>query len=467
MTGSTLRPIVIVLLGLVVPLVVLAAPVHAAVRPASLGEPRHVSISAAPGWTPILGYPAVVVQTPVGPARLAAVSVIHGTIVNASTGKPGGGLGIVLSGARPGATLTTTARAVSDARGRFTLKATLIPGAAYVVSATYRGVLYAAPVTTSKSQGKGIVSVTVYDTTRGDGDLLAVRVAAGVQRTGATLAVGEEWTLVDSDYRTAGAAPLTFHGVTHIPLPRGASQVHVRSIDPDLQAGVSGGSLAITGTVRPATGDNAVSYHAVFFTFNLPAPPGAAHPTLPIGSRYPVGRLYVFSLSDQIVAPGLTLSSFTSGGKTIKAYSKIGLNGGATIRVGVGGLPSALPAIEGVVAAGPNVHAVLPAAPAVSAAVPVLQPSTFPVVAVLIAAGVGFGLLLLLGLFGQSPLRVGPGHVSAPVTDRAQRDYARLVVAIAELDLRHEQGALPTPDYERRRAREKSRLLDLSRRLGR
>jgi len=397
------------------------------------------------------------------PPRPATVSTIRGTIVNASSGKPGGGLAVVLSGVRPGGTLTAAARAVTDVQGRYVFKITPAAGVSYVVSTSYRGVLYGAAVSTA-----GAAPLMVYDTAAGDGDLLAVTVSVGVKRTGATLAVGEQWTLVNSDYRVAGAAPLTFHGVTHIPLPGGATRVQVRSIDPDLQAGPSGGALAITGTVRPATGNNSASYHTIFFTFDLTSPPGADHPTLPIGTRYPLGRLNVFSLNDAIDAPGFALSPFTNGGKTVKGYLKVGLSGGDTVRVGVDGPPGALPVIVGVVAARPNVHRLLLVAPAAPAAVPVLQPVNYPVAAVLIAAGIGFGFLLLLGLLGRGAVRVGAGTAgTVPMDDRAQRDYARLVVAIAELDLRHEQGALPTPDYERRRAREKSRLLDLSRRLER
>jgi len=395
-------------------------------------------------------------------------SSIKGAIVNASSGKPGGKLAVILSGARPGGTLTTTARATTDIQGRFTFKVVPAAGVSYVVSTVYRGVLYGASVPPTALGSGHPVSVTIYDTVAGDGDLLAVTVSVGVKRTGATLAVGEQWTLVNSDYRLAGAAPLTFHGVTHIALPDGATGVRVRSIDPDLQAAPAGGALAISGTVRPATGNNPASYHTIFFTFDLALPRGATHPTLPIGTRYPLGRLNVFSLSDTIDAPGFALSPFSNGGKLVKGYLKVGLSGGDTVHVGVDGPPAALPAIAGVVAAGPNVRRALPAAATAPAAVPVLQPVSYPVAAVLIAAGAGFGLLLILGLLGRGPVRVGTRRGDGASTQaRVQREYARLVVAIAELDLRHEQGVLATPDYERRRAREKSRLLDLSRRLER
>jgi hypothetical protein len=47
-----------------------------------------------------------------------------------------------------------------------------------------------------------------------------------------------------------------------------------------------------------------------------------------------------------------------------------------------------------------------------------------------------------------------------------QRERARLIGAIAELDLQHERGHLAEAEYRRQRAQEKGRLLGVARQLG-
>jgi hypothetical protein len=60
--------------------------------------------------------------------------------------------------------------------------------------------------------------------------------------------------------------------------------------------------------------------------------------------------------------------------------------------------------------------------------------------------------------------------MSAPAGPRdrlaLQRERARLIGAIAELDLQRECGRMAEAEYRRRRAQEKSRLLGVARQLS-
>jgi hypothetical protein len=96
---------------------------------------------------------------------------------------------------------------------------------------------------------------------------------------------------------------------------------------------------------------------------------------------------------------------------------------------------------------------------------------------VLILIEAGFGCLLVLGLrrrvsaparrSGAQPRPSGPAEPAGP-RDRLslQRERARLIGAIAELDLQHARGRVAEAEYRRRRAQEKGRLLGVARQLG-
>src|ERR671936_1308215 len=112
---------------------------------------------------------------------------------------------------------------------------------------------------------------------------------------------------------------------------------------------------------------------------------------------------------------------------------------GSTLAIGVDGPPA--------------VSSVVRSAPA--------GPRPFPLKEVLILIEAGFGCLLVLGLRRRTSAPAGP-------RDRLslQRERARLIGAIAELDLQHERGHLGEDEYRRRRAQEKGRLLGVARQLG-
>jgi len=98
-------------------------------------------------------------------------------------------------------------------------------------------------------------------------------------------------------------------------------------------------------------------------------------------------------------------------------------------------------------------------------------PPPFPYASVLILVGGGFVLLLFLALGGRTPVPATAtgGAAEGAVPEglrRLHRERERLVTAIAELDLQFARGRVPPSRYERRRAREKSRLLDVARKLG-
>jgi len=392
------------------------------------------------------------------------VTPLRGTVVDGTTGRPVADLPVTVQAlAGQSGQLRFVARGMTDGSGHFALSVTPISGAVgYGLTAVYRGVRYVAPARPGQNAP---VQLAVYDTTARDTNLLAPRVTVGMRRTGQGLAVIEEWTIVNVGTTTVvGSDARTGRGAATIPLPQGASSVQVQSVEAGAAARVEQGSVALDDVIRPSTGNNPQSYHQLTFSYRLPGGARSArgagnHPTLPISSRYAIGNLYVFALGARLVAPGFAPTTLDLGARRVTAYVRSNFDGNSTAWVGVDG-PPAIPA----------------SAPSAPATVPItVLPSSFPVAGATIMAVLGFGLLLALGLFarmrGLSALTadgsgVGPG--SRAGDHRAlRREYARLLVAIAELDLQRERGRVAPSAYERRRSREKSRLLVLSRRLDR
>jgi len=388
-----------------------------------------------------------------GEGRGVRVAPLRGTVVDGTTGRPVAGLAVTVQAlVGQGGQPRVVARGTTDGRGRFALSVAPAPGAVgYGLTAAYRGVQY---VASARPGQNASAQLTVYDTITRDTNLLAPKVTVGLRRVGRGLAVIEEWTIVNVGNTTVvGSDVRTGRDAATILLPRGASDVRIQNVEVGAVARVQGGGVALDEVIRPATGNNPQSYHQLTFSYSLPGS-ARGHPTLPISSRYAIGNLYVFAIGARLVAPAFASTTLDLGARRITAYVRSNLSGDSTAWVGVDG-PPAIPASA-------------PAASAAPTTVPItVLPSSFPAAGATVMAVLGFGLLFALGLFSRA--RGVPALEAGGTGDRRalQREYARLLVAIAELDLQRERGRVAPSAYERRRSREKSRLLVLSRRLDR
>jgi len=381
----------------------------------------------------------------VGDARATAASTVRitGTVANGATHKPVANEPVALDEVRGGATVTV-ARARSNAHGNFTFSVPSLVGDGYAVVATYKGVPYGAPVDT-RSPSRPL-TVSVYDTVSSDAGLIAPLAQIGMARTSQGLQVAEEWTVVNPTTATdVGSDPATGRGAAFFPVPPGASNVSIVAGATTLiaPATVERGAVVMNTVIRPATGRNAASFHQVKFAFTLPY--GSDHPTLRIPTRYLIGSLEVFSLGGvKLEAPGFTSATLDVDNNRIMGWEQQAVPPNTTVSVGVDGSPAPLTPVG---------------------------PPPFPYASVLILVGGGFVLLLFLALGGRTPVPATAtgGAAEGAVPEglrRLHRERERLVTAIAELDLQFARGRVPPSRYERRRAREKSRLLDVARKLG-
>lgn len=380
---------------------------------------------------------------------LARSAIVHirGTVTNGTTHKPVAGAPVALEALRGGGT-TTVARGRADAHGRFALDALPLssPDGGYAVVATYKGVAYGAPIDARRPSRP--LAVSVYDTTSSDTVLIAPLAQVGMTRTSRGLQVAEEWTVVNPTSVTdVGGDAATGRGAAFFPVPAGATNVVVVPGAAPLAAPatVVRGAVAMNAVVRPATGRDAASFHQVKFAFTLPYGPGAGHPTLRIPTRYLIGSLEVFALPPAtLTAPGFARTTLNVGSGHVGGWQAQAIAPNTTTSIGIDGPPALLAPVG---------------------------PPLFPFVSVSILVGGGFAILLLLSLSSRAPSpAAADGATRGPALSegmrRLQRERARLVTAIAELDLQHARGRVSPARYARRRAREKDRLRDVARRLG-
>jgi hypothetical protein len=120
-------------------------------------------------------------------APAVRAGTVHGTVNNATTGKPGAGVEVVLIQLQGG--MTPVANTKSDASGQFTFDNPGIGAQPMLVRAIYKGVNFHQPL----PPGKSSMSVDVFEPTS---DARTISVPSRViifQPNGTSLIVGEEY----------------------------------------------------------------------------------------------------------------------------------------------------------------------------------------------------------------------------------------------------------------------------------
>jgi hypothetical protein len=215
-------------------------------------------------------------------APAARAGTVHGTVNNATTGKPGAGVEVVLIQLQGG--MTPVANTKSDASGQFTFDNPGIGPQPMLVRAIYKGVNFHQPL----PPGKSSISVDVFEPTS---DAKTVSVPSRViifQPNGASLIVGEEYAVKNDS--TPPQAYFRADGNFDITLPEMAELKQIAASGPSgmpvVQAPIDKGKnrYAIAFAFRP--GESAVR-----LSYELPYPGNAA--TVKIPTVYGGGRLLV------------------------------------------------------------------------------------------------------------------------------------------------------------------------------
>lgn len=257
-------------------------------------------------------------------APLVRAGTVHGTVNNATTGKPGAGVEVVLIQLQGG--MTPVANTKSDANGAFTFDHPGIGAQPMLVRAVYKGVNFHQPL----PPGKDSVSVDVFELTS---DPKAIAVPSRVvifQPNGASLVVGEEYGVKNNS-----APPQAYFrpdGNFELSLPANAELKQIAAAGPSgmpvVQAPIDKGKgrYAIAFAFRPGESDVRLSYEL---------PYGGNAATVNIPTTYGGGRLLLVAPpSVKLSAEGLQMAGQEQG---MNVYERAMVAAGTVLTVSLSG----------------------------------------------------------------------------------------------------------------------------------
>ena len=263
---------------------------------------------------------------------LAALSVspivragtLHGTVNNATAGKPAAGIEVVLIQLQGG--MTPVANTKTDSNGQFSFDNPDIGARPMLVRAIYKGVNFHQPL----PPGKDSVSVDVFEPTS---DLKTISVPSRVvifQPNGANLIVGEEYGV-----KNDSAPPQAYFradGNFEVVLPENAQLKQIAASGPSgmpvVQAPIDKGKgrYAIAFAFRP--GESAVR-----LSYEVPYPNDSA--TVKIPTTYGGGRLLVVAPPTvKLTGDGLQMAGQEQG---MNIYERGAVTAGTVVTVALSG----------------------------------------------------------------------------------------------------------------------------------
>jgi hypothetical protein len=257
-------------------------------------------------------------------APAVRAGTVRGTVNNATTGKPGVGVEVVLIQLQGG--MTPVANTKSDASGQFTFDNPSIGAQPMLVRAIYKGVNFHQPL----PPGKNSVSVDVFEPTS---DAKTISVPSRViifQPNGSSLIVGEEYGVKND--ATPPQAYFRTDGNFELLLPEMAELKQIAASGPSgmpvVQAPIDKGKnrYAIAFAFRPGESDVRLSYE-------LPYPGNAA--TVKIPTVYGGGRLLVVAPpSVKLTGDGLQMAGQEQG---MSIYERASVASGTLVTVTLSG----------------------------------------------------------------------------------------------------------------------------------
>ena len=262
--------------------------------------------------------------TVLAPLWVAEAGTVHGTVTNGTTGKPAGGVEVILIQLQGG--MQPVANTKSDAKGEFTFDNPGLGAQPMLVRAVYRGVNFHQPV----PPGSSNVQVNIFESST---DAKTINVPSHVvvfQPNGATLIVGEEYEIENKSqppqayFRTDGNFDFS--------LPEKAKLQQVAASGPTgmpvVQAPIDkkNNHYSIAYAFRP--GGSRVRY-----SYEIPYAENAA--TVKISTIYPGGRLIVVAPPTvQVSGQGLAAGGQEQG---MSLYGRDDVPAGTIVAVNLSG----------------------------------------------------------------------------------------------------------------------------------
>ena len=257
-------------------------------------------------------------------APLVRAGTVRGTVNNATTGKPGAGVDVVLIQLQGG--MTPVANTKSDSNGAFTFEHAGIGAQPMLIRAIYKGVNFHQPL----PPGKDSVSVDVFELTSDPKTISVPSRVVIFQPNGASLIVGEEYGV-----KNDSAPPQAYFrpdGNFELSLPANAQLKQIAAAGPSgmpvVQAPIDKGQgrYAIAFAFRPGESDVRLSYEL---------PYGGNAATVKVPSTYGGGRLLLVAPpSVNLTAEGLRMAGQEQG---MNVYERETVAAGTVLTVSLSG----------------------------------------------------------------------------------------------------------------------------------
>lgn len=402
---------------------------------------------------------------------IARAGTVRGTVNNATTGKPGAGVDVVLIQLQGG--MTPVANAKTDASGQFSFDNPDIGVRPMLVRAIYKGVNFHQPL----PPGKDSVSVDVFEPTSDPKTISVPSRVVIFQPNGANLIVGEEYGV-----KNDSAPPQAYFradGNFEMSLPENAELKQIAASGPSgmpvVQAPIDRGKsrYAIAFAFRPGESDVRLSYQ-------LPYPNDSA--TVKIPTTYGGGRLLLVAPPTvKLTGDGLQMAGQEQG---MNIYERGAVAAGTVVTIALSG--TAPPPSESAGAPGRAENVQGGGAGAIQAIPGRLDALKWPLVG-------GFCVLFVLAaiLLARKPVAmVAPqelrtaasvsaetatsaekrpagaatnGDALAPLDHATATSLDALKDQLFRLELRHQAGTISEEEYARERAKAEQVLRELVR----
>lgn len=272
----------------------------------------------------ILRSTAAVLLAAFAISPIARAGTVRGTVNNATTGKPGAGVDVVLIQLQGG--MTPVANAKTDASGQFSFDNPDIGARPMLVRAIYKGVNFHQPL----PPGKDSVSVDVFEPTSDPKTISVPSRVVIFQPNGANLIVGEEYGV-----KNDSAPPQAYFradGNFEMSLPENAELKQIAASGPSgmpvVQAPIDRGKsrYAIAFAFRPGESDVRLSYQ-------LPYPNDSA--TVKIPTTYGGGRLLLVAPPTvKLTGDGLQMAGQEQG---MNIYERGAVAAGTVVTIALSG----------------------------------------------------------------------------------------------------------------------------------
>ena len=364
---------------------------------------------------------------------------IQGQVVNGTRGAElPDGLSVLMLITGADGRLAGTGQATPDGRGRFMFPdVEIINGGFYTVSVDHQGVFYGTTLT-AEGLADGLV-LTVYETTK-DASIIQVErqvmVIAAVDKKSRTVSAIEFVRIINPTDRTLLPDLTNLEQISFLrfALPPQAAELNVQSDLPGGDVVSIGTGFALTSPVIPGA-------HSIDFSYTFPYDDNTLSYRQSLVQGADIFQVLVPEDFPDLLVPGLDLiEPVNIQGTMYRAYEGRGFPPGQGIQLEVTGLPM------------PEVW------DRFSNSVP---EGAFWLIAIPSALGATLAAMLLWGLVrGYRPDATSDDALAMPAQSADRDERARVIQAVAALDLRFQEGDVSEAEYRSERQELIARVLN-------